>query len=150
MHPDVPPNGAEQPPGEGVVPPTPETQAERDGTEAAASPPPVSEPPEAKWDEIWRPRRQGRQFKRPEREKRTPHKPQEESTRGPRAKKGRPDHRERRREGPPQRRDGQRRDDRPRPYQHSAAPAPKGGIDPDSPFAALSSLKAALEKRSQD
>ncbi len=31
--PDIPPNGAAQPPGEGVVPPTPETQAERDGTD---------------------------------------------------------------------------------------------------------------------
>jgi hypothetical protein len=34
--------------------------------------------------------------------------------------------------------------------RHSASPAPKPGIDPDSPFAALSSLKAALEKQSQE
>jgi hypothetical protein len=32
----------------------------------------------------------------------------------------------------------------------SSPPASKTAVDPDSPFAALSSLKAALEKRSQD
>ena len=46
---------------------------------------------------------------------------------------------------------GGRRDERPqRQLRHSASPAPKAGVDPDSPFAALSSLKAALEKRGQE
>ena len=44
-----------------------------------------------------------------------------------------------------------RQEDRqPRVFRHSASPAPKPGIDPDLPFAALSSLKAALEKQSQE
>ena len=42
------------------------------------------------------------------------------------------------------------RDDRPRTVVHRPHRRGKGGIDPDSPFAALSSLKLALEKRSQD
>jgi hypothetical protein len=33
---------------------------------------------------------------------------------------------------------------------HASPPSAKAGFDPDSPFAALSSLKAALEKRSQE
>jgi ATP-dependent RNA helicase SUPV3L1/SUV3 len=48
------------------------------------------------------------------------------------------------------RRDDRREDRQPRLFRHSASPAPKPGIDPDSPFAALSSLKAALEKQSQE
>jgi len=32
----------------------------------------------------------------------------------------------------------------------SAGPGPKAGIDPDSPFAALHQLKAAMEKPSQE
>jgi hypothetical protein len=32
----------------------------------------------------------------------------------------------------------------------ASPPATRGAVDPDSPFAALSSLKAAMEKRSQD
>ena len=56
-----------------------------------------------------------------------------------------PDRRERRRDGPPQ-----RRDDRPRTNMQSASPPSKGSIDPDSPFAALHSLKLALEKPRQD
>jgi ATP-dependent RNA helicase SUPV3L1/SUV3 len=49
------------------------------------------------------------------------------------------------------RRDDGRREEHPRLFRQSASPAPKGGgIDPDSPFAALSSLKAALEKQSQE
>jgi hypothetical protein len=33
---------------------------------------------------------------------------------------------------------------------HASAPPSKAAFDPDSPFAALSSLKAQMEKRSQD
>jgi ATP-dependent RNA helicase SUPV3L1/SUV3 len=61
---------------------------------------------------------------------------------------GRPDRKERRHG--PGRREGGREDRQPRVYRHSASPAPKPGVDPDSPFAALSSLKAALEKQSQE
>jgi hypothetical protein len=32
----------------------------------------------------------------------------------------------------------------------ASPPAARGAVDPDSPFAALSSLKAAMEKRGQD
>jgi ATP-dependent RNA helicase SUPV3L1/SUV3 len=46
--------------------------------------------------------------------------------------------------------DQRRRDDRqPRPRVSTAAPQRKGGIDPDSPFAALSALKQQLEKNSK-
>jgi ATP-dependent RNA helicase SUPV3L1/SUV3 len=64
-------------------------------------------------------------------------------------RQGRPDRgdRKERRHGPGRRDD--RRDDR-QPRLFRSAPAPKPGIDPDSPFAALSSLKAALEKQSQE
>jgi ATP-dependent RNA helicase SUPV3L1/SUV3 len=47
------------------------------------------------------------------------------------------------------RREREGREER-RAFRHSASPAPKPGVDPDSPFAALSSLKAALEKQSQE
>ncbi len=47
--------------------------------------------------------------------------------------------------------DHRRRDDRSsRPQTRSAAPQRKGGIDPDSPFAALSALKQQLEKQPKD
>jgi hypothetical protein len=65
---------------------------------------------------------------------------------GHRSGKGQPPHRrEQRREGPKQRREEGRR-----VQFQSSPPAAKGAVDPDSPFAALSSLKAAMEKRSQD
>ncbi|MDX2203764.1 MAG: hypothetical protein NW223_13510, partial [Hyphomicrobiaceae bacterium] len=48
---------------------------------------------------------------------------------------------------PPQRFDRDRkRDDRPRAVMQAGPPAKSGGIDPDSPFAALSRLKAEMEK----
>jgi hypothetical protein len=54
--------------------------------------------------------------------------------------------RERRRGGP-----GGERQERTRVPLHASPPKQKAAaFDPDSPFAALSSLKAALEKRSQD
>ena len=51
--------------------------------------------------------------------------------------------RDNRREG------GKPREERVRTIQSSPS-GPKGAFDPDSPFAKLSSLKAALEKRGQD
>src|SRR5262249_48156927 len=99
---------------------------------------------ESKWDEIWRPRRQGRQSERPRR-RRAPsaEQGQVEARPQPRGKEGWRNRQ--RKHGPPA-----RREDRPRPFSQSASPPPKSGIDPDSPFAALSSLKAALERQNQE
>jgi ATP-dependent RNA helicase SUPV3L1/SUV3 len=130
----------------GTAAPTAPVPAAEPAEIAAVAPVPTTEAPIEKWDEIWRPRRQGRRHERPS-GRRAPQppkaKPQDE---GRRAKPDQ-DRRQHRRERPPQRRDG---GDRSRPYVHSAAPAPKGGLDPDSPFAALRSLKAAMEKPVQD
>jgi ATP-dependent RNA helicase SUPV3L1/SUV3 len=118
--------------------------AEPANAELAQAPQPA---PEVKWDEIWRPRRQGRHAQGPRRSKNARHTQPEE--RGQQAGKfrrgGRPERRDRRRDGPPQ-----RRDERPRGFLQSAGPPAKGGVDPDSPFAALHSLKLALEKPGQD
>jgi ATP-dependent RNA helicase SUPV3L1/SUV3 len=80
--------------------------------------------------------------------------PQEGRPQEGRARDGRPQEgrhkRHDRRHGPGGRREDGRREERSRLFRHSASPAPKSGIDPDSPFAALSSLKAALEKQSQE
>jgi ATP-dependent RNA helicase SUPV3L1/SUV3 len=142
-------------------------------TPAAATP--AASAPEEKWQEVWRPRRRGRTFeqrqqtatpaevrpreRRPDQRDKRPHggKPFRRdagqgmgqgasATKG--ARPGRPDRgshdRERRREG-----GAHRRDDRQRPHLQAGPPA-KSGIDPDSPFAKLSSLKAALEKRTPE
>jgi ATP-dependent RNA helicase SUPV3L1/SUV3 len=102
---------------------------------------------EPKVDEVWRPRRQGRQPDRARRRGPVAEPPKDEAhpRRGKEARHKRHDRHERRQGPPPG-----RREDRQRPYRHSASPAPKGGVDPDSPFAALSSLKAALEKQNQE
>jgi ATP-dependent RNA helicase SUPV3L1/SUV3 len=114
---------------------------------------------EEKWDEIWRPRRargqQHRQHRRPHRQQQSeaaaPKTDTPPETKGREHRrdnrdgrdKGRPDRRERRREGGPH---GGRRPDRPRQFMQSAGPKASAGVDPDSPFAALSRLKAAMEK----
>ncbi len=117
-----------------------------------------AEATEEKWEEVWRPRRRGRAFDASQqREKR----PQPESAdqgarpfkakQGPRRDQdqhGRPDRRDRRRDAPKT-----RREDRPRTQLQASPPSQKGAkasFDPDSPFAALSSLKAAMEKRTQE
>jgi ATP-dependent RNA helicase SUPV3L1/SUV3 len=134
---------------------------------------------EPRLDEIWRPRRQGRHQDRDRARRRfagsgEPAKKDDahprrggKEGRAPgdgRQKDGRqhkrpdrPDHRPEHRPDRPDRHDrrqghgGGRRDERPqRQLRHSASPAPKAGVDPDSPFAALSSLKAALEQRGQE
>jgi ATP-dependent RNA helicase SUPV3L1/SUV3 len=126
---------------------------------------------EPRLDEIWRPRRQGRHHDRgrPRRRFAAPGEPAKKDEAQPRrggkeARPGdgrhkdgrqhkrpdRPDHRQDRSERR-QGHGGARGDERPqRSFRHSASPAPKPGIDPDSPFAALSSLKAALEKQGQE
>src|SRR5262249_27657898 len=113
-----------------------------------AGPQPASQtaPAESKWDEIWRPRRQGRQSDRTRRRHAPPAgqgQGQVEARPPPRGKEGWGNRQ--RKHGPPA-----RREDRPRPFSQSAGPPPKSGIDPDSPFAALSSLKAALERQNQE
>lgn len=64
------------------------------------------------------------------------------------------DHRDhgRRKDGkPPRRRDEARaREDRRPPEVMTARPPKKGGVDPDSPFAALSALKESLERRNKE
>jgi ATP-dependent RNA helicase SUPV3L1/SUV3 len=139
------------------APPPAVEAAAADGIAAPA--PSTVEPAAERWEDIWRPRRKGRAFDRPERDKR-PHRARHKGgapasegrgaqeptprTMRPEGKGGPPRRRDHRRKGP------QHRDDRPRPHAQASPPAPKAAFDPDSPFAALSSLKAALEKRSQD
>src|SRR5262245_43225613 len=139
---DVPvaPTEVAEPSGEEAARPTGERPSEKAPKEAK----------EARWDEVWRPRRQGRKSDRPRRRRGalTP-------TGKPEAEAARPQQRDReawrgrrqRKQGPGGRRDDR---DRTRPRIQSAAPPPKTGVDPDSPFAALSSLKAALERQSQE
>jgi ATP-dependent RNA helicase SUPV3L1/SUV3 len=123
---------------------------------AQETPPRQAPPAEEKWEEIWRPRRKGRAFDRPERERRL-HRPRhKDAAQGSQAGQGatvKPMHdrgksplrrRDHRRKGPGQ------RDERPRAHVQASPSAPKAAFDPDSPFAALSSLKAAMEKRSQE
>jgi ATP-dependent RNA helicase SUPV3L1/SUV3 len=117
-----------------------------------AAPAPAAE--EAQWQEIWRPRRRGRAFERAERDRHaTPGDADPETGRGKARwseRKGRAQEQAQRERRQRPRGPGKpRREDRPRlPLQ--ASPAPKGGFDPDSPFAALSSLKAALDKRAKE
>jgi ATP-dependent RNA helicase SUPV3L1/SUV3 len=112
----------------------------------AAEPAPEKSPAEAKWDEIWRPRRQSRQHDRPRRRHGDQAaRSQVDARPAPRGKEVWRSRRQRKQDSPPG-----RGEERQRSYGHSAAPPPKPGIDPDSPFAALSSLKAALERQSQE
>jgi ATP-dependent RNA helicase SUPV3L1/SUV3 len=145
--------GSAQPDSEAAAAPQaaagPEEIAAAGVSEPAA---PEKAPAEAKWDEIWRPRRQGRQHDRPRRRHHDHAAPpsqagqsQGEARPAQRGKEVWRNRRQQRKQGPPG-----RREERPRSYGHSAAPPPKSGIDPDSPFAALSSLKAALERQSQE
>ena len=154
-------NGAEEPPADILAEEAPQHLAKATAATVSDAPTPLAtEPAEEKWEEVWRPRRKGRAFDRPEREKQRVHGPRHkdgrqssEGLRGaqdPAPKAGRHEGK-----GPLRRRDHRRkgphpRDDRPRPHPQVSPSTPKPTFDPDSPFAALSSLKAALEKRSQD
>jgi ATP-dependent RNA helicase SUPV3L1/SUV3 len=87
-----------------------------------------------RWEEVWRPRRKGHAAARPQRARsqRSPANPALAAK--------------------PTRRDGskpRRESGKPRPAIKSQ-PSAARPFDPDSPFAALSSLKAALEKRDQE
>jgi hypothetical protein len=114
------------------------TIADTTGTEPANE----SAPAEAKWDEIWRPRRQGRRHDPRRRHATQAGQTKTEARVAPRGKEVWRNRQ--RKHGPAGRREAAP------PYSQSAAPPPKTGIDPDSPFAALSSLKAALERQSQE
>ena len=126
----------------------PATEQEAQAAPADAASAPAETAADAKWDEIWRPRRARGQHRRPHRQKPDQaaapkaEAPAEAKGREHRRDNNRPDRRERRREGG----HGGRRPDRPRPFMQSAGPKASAGVDPDSPFAALSRLKAAMEK----
>jgi ATP-dependent RNA helicase SUPV3L1/SUV3 len=53
-------------------------------------------------------------------------------------------------QGDRHRRDDRRKDDRRKAEVHTAAPPRRGGIDPDSPFAALGALRDELAKRGKE
>jgi ATP-dependent RNA helicase SUPV3L1/SUV3 len=113
----------------------------------------ATEPEAEKWEEIWRPRRRGRtleagaeRHKRPQRPQRPERAHDLAPKSAPHEGKGRPRRHGGRRNGP-----GKRGDELQRLPLQASSPSPKAAaFDPDSPFAALSSLKAAMEKRSQE
>jgi ATP-dependent RNA helicase SUPV3L1/SUV3 len=152
--------GITEPPADILQEETPQQPVEAAAaTVSNARPPLATEPADEKWEEVWRPRRKGRAFDRPEREKRphrSHHSGSADGSEGHRGAQG-PTPKTMRHEGkgPLRRRDHRRkgphpRDERARPHPQASPSTPKPSFDPDSPFAALSSLKAALEKRSQD
>src|SRR5215467_11884141 len=103
---------------------------------------------EGQWEEVWRPRRKGRTFesaseRHGQQRARQPDKASSQEVRlKPGSHGGKPRGRR-----PDRRRGGEERS---RPQLHASASPSKPAFDPDSPFAALSSLKAQMEKRSQD
>jgi ATP-dependent RNA helicase SUPV3L1/SUV3 len=110
---------------------------------------PSPEAAEEIWEEIWRPRRRGRELEqRPVRAQGFRRRPAEPTpVRPAEVRKDRPDQRQRRRD----KRHKERHDERPRLHLEASPPGAKtGGFDPNSPFAALYSLKAAMDKRTQD
>jgi ATP-dependent RNA helicase SUPV3L1/SUV3 len=136
-----------------VEPASTPASAEAAPDAASAAPIAIAAEPEAeKWEEIWRPRRKGRTFEAGAERHKQPQRPhhtkraQQESRPKPAQQEGksRPRRQNARRGAPP----GQREERQRIPLQ--ASPPKAAAFDPDSPFAALSSLKAALEKRSQD
>jgi ATP-dependent RNA helicase SUPV3L1/SUV3 len=119
------------------------------GTTSTA-PPLGAAAPEEIWEEIWRPRRRGREPEhrpeRPQRGRRRPAEPAPIRAGGPERGKDRPEHRKPRRD-----KRHKERQERPRIHVEASPPGAKtGGFDPNSPFAALYSLKAAMDKRTQD
>ena len=145
-------HAAGEPAAEDVLEPPPAGETSVDPTGPAEA---ISEPETEKWEEIWRPRRKGRSVEtRPERPQ-PMHRPRQRDRGSDEKAAAKPTHREGkelnrgRRHGP--RRNGPReREERTRVPMQASPPSAKAGLDPDSPFAALSSLKAAMEKRSQE
>ncbi len=70
--------------------------------------------------------------------------------RGERGERGRDASQHRRGQQGDHRRRDDRRDDRRKAEVHTAAPPRRGGIDPDSPFAALGALRDELAKRGKE
>jgi ATP-dependent RNA helicase SUPV3L1/SUV3 len=117
---------------------------------------------EAEFEEIWRPKRRrehgraeerrgksGRRMVRVEDTQRKDGEPRPDQGNA-HASKDRPStgrRRSDRTDTAPHRREDHRRA---APRTGSSGPQKRGGVDPDSPFAALSALKLALEKRAQD
>jgi ATP-dependent RNA helicase SUPV3L1/SUV3 len=89
-----------------------------------------------RWEEVWRPRRKGHAAARPQRAR-----SQRSPANSALAVKPTP-----RRDGSKPRRES----GKPRPAIKSQPASAARPFDPDSPFAALSTLKAALEKRGQE
>jgi ATP-dependent RNA helicase SUPV3L1/SUV3 len=146
-------------------PPAQPAEATAAVTEAVVAP--ALEAAAERWEEVWRPRRRGRAFERPEQGKRPTQSYRKDGApraHGAQVRQGagvqgadrapnQPTHRDgkgsmRRRDS--RRKGGKPRDERAHPNMQATPPASSAAFDPDSPFAALSSLKAALEKRSQD
>ncbi|MGE0852496.1 MAG: helicase-related protein [Hyphomicrobiaceae bacterium] len=154
----APPSSDPEPAAVDAVEQTPGAEpGTESAVEVAAAP---AEPPEEKWEEIWRPRRKGRSFEAgADRQKRArqpthkdrPHRPHaageapaHQAKPAQPADKGQHGRRHQRRNGPG------KREERVRMPLQASPPSSKAAFDPDSPFAALSSLKAAMEKRSQE
>jgi ATP-dependent RNA helicase SUPV3L1/SUV3 len=117
---------------------------------------------EAKFEEVWRPRRRHeRNQPRPSRAERSDASRKQErpqaaapgERRHQRPAGGKDASRDRDKSQSVKRRSGtdrRRRDESPPPQIRSASPARRREVDPDSPFAALGALKQALEKRTED
>jgi ATP-dependent RNA helicase SUPV3L1/SUV3 len=117
---------------------------------ATEAPAPQAATDEEVWEEIWRPRRRGREpEQRPVRSHVPRRRPAEQApvrATGSERGKDRPDQRKPRHDKRPK-----ERQERPRLHLEASPPGAKsGGFDPNSPFAALYSLKAAMDKRTQD
>ncbi|HJZ31811.1 MAG TPA: helicase-related protein [Hyphomicrobiaceae bacterium] len=119
--------------------------------ELPAAAPEAAKAQEEMFEDIWRPRRRGRDLdQRPERGRPARRRPGADApVRAPagEVRKERPDQRQRRRDKRPK----ERYEERPRNQYEASPPKTKtAGFDPNSPFAALYSLKAAMDKRTQD
>jgi ATP-dependent RNA helicase SUPV3L1/SUV3 len=135
-----------QPPTAGASAATEVSQASPEVTKAI---------PAMEYLEIWRPRRRGRHERARQHTGALPqHRLAKAEARGGEGTTAATGRREanRRKEAKyrRERERGANRQERARVPMQSAAPSKKATIDPDSPFAALSSLKAQLEKRTQE
>jgi ATP-dependent RNA helicase SUPV3L1/SUV3 len=136
----------------------PAAVATADPDAASASPAPDAPDPgtaetalDESWEEIWRPRRRGREIEgkpaRPQPQRRRQLEAAQRSAGADPRKDHRPDLRKRHRD----KRNKDRYEERPRSRLEASPPGAKtGAFDPNSPFAALYSLKAAMDKRTQD
>jgi ATP-dependent RNA helicase SUPV3L1/SUV3 len=123
--------------------------APTEATSASGLPePPKAVVDEPKFIEVWRPRRRVRG----EHQQKDPPKKDAREGGGERETRQRTHrhHRPDRRPRPDRRKDERKGDDRPRQDTRAAAPPRRGGVDPDSPFAALGALKSELEKRAKE